>query len=266
VLLAKISTLVGTNCEDNDILFIKVVDEIREKYDRLLTIRPASALNFDSALYAWVENLPHDLYRKACKTRYFSPHKFTFHRVLKECEEYVGLLESQSRYAGRRSKGRDNSQKTSSKTKMVNAVGATEAAQELSLSEDQDLIMIQPSESETQDNQGHVIAAAAVEKPQQGNRYGRYGRQFVTYHSCNLCLVNDHKTIDCKVEFTNDKLRAVVKERRICLACGGVGHWAKRCPIVLLIGESTILCKEDSCGKEPHCSKFCCLMSSRIGG
>ena len=42
-----------------------------------------------------MKNLPDSLYEEVSIIRYKTPHRFTFCNILKECESYVGLRESQ---------------------------------------------------------------------------------------------------------------------------------------------------------------------------
>ena len=84
-----------------------------------------------------------------------------------------------------------------------------------------------------------------------------------TYYKCNLCQTQNHKTLDCPINYDVKCLKKLVQERHICLLCGCVEHLAKRCPIVTWLEDLSLVCKLSSCEPKPHASRFCALFSNK---
>ena len=223
LLEAKVNELVHVDCSNNENLFAKIVSQIREKYDRILSIEPIAVLRLDTNLYTWPNFMPQQMYNRYIRLKMKNKvhTKLSFTGILKECEDYCAQIDYESLcFKGRRKQ----------QSRQVHST-----------------IEFNPAISDPEQIDGMVNYTSNSSKPYQAP----------TRYSCNLCQTNDHKTAECTAEFSPKELAEMIYKYKLCKLCGTIGHFARYCPILQLTPDSSFICKDITCGSIPHSKRFC---------
>ena len=288
ILIAQIEDSLNPNISSDSVKFAAMVAEVRGKLDRIFHLDPVEALALNGCLPKMMSCLPRKPYEAACLLRLNKPRKYNFSTVLRLAEDHVRLLESQrvgpenrvrsESHSSRDSvrEHRDGDRRSHSyKSPSRSHVNST-SADVVPVGEQSDVsvnLTFSDNDTASQKPSKFVNRSRTPEKSRQikdrseyrGRSLSRSRTRLPTF-KCNLCKLDDHDTINCKRTFTEAELQALVSDRFICLACGGLNHKSSRCSVALLCPNADFLCSgvESKCKSIPHSKRFCAVVKENI--
>lgn len=288
ILLTQIEELV-TVPYTNNAMFISMVRQVRDKFDRLLRVDGLSIVGVNNYILGmFLRAMPSWLFRKASKIKREDPREWNFNSVLKLAEKSVLEIEDQNwllkgpgslKYQGGpgRHRGRD--------IHTLTTEGQEDNYEKEDYSDDYESEEV----SDTATHQLHGThrgrgsdrgfsnsaggrgisrgagrGAGRLSASQDSQGRGRLSRSDMKnpYAKCMVCDCEDHLTVECPVTPTMDpgKLKALTEARKICVLCGRPGHRSLFCPyhtVRMASVSDSIACKSEGCSPTPHTKVFC---------
>ena len=231
VLMSNLMEIIHGYRKEDSSKFPRMIHRLREKYDRLMSLNPMYVLQLDAAVYDLTDKLPDYFGRKIKRSRQEDPDNYTFTKVLQKCEKEASIMEGEEELSRIKNSSYHD-------RKRIN---------HMSLGEDHSRYSQRMGDQFSDEGEVDVSVEAGI------NALAK--RQF---YDCNFCGTNDHTTLTCTRQFTNETKAKLIKERRICLVCGSTGHWGRVCNIVKVYGRRAEgLCGDQECGTEVHMKQFC---------
>ena len=266
--------------------FIDSLRGIREKFDKLVRIDPASINSCNKHyLDELLKAMPKYLGTRIVRENRKKGKKMTFSYVLKEAEDEVGCMRETDRRLGPANNwGKSKGRVTVPLGRGANVNSAATDGQ------DEESREVGDDEGEEEDN----VPSASVNSMQGGGRGRGAGSGVVgrgrglssrggtagasnrhesggshiqipplknSYPECRFCDANGHKTLDCPVIPTMEPqyLREMIRVRRICALCGGRNHVSTFCSLIMLLEKVPWHCKKPECLPTPHAVALCCV-------
>ena len=290
ILLTQIEELVAVPYTNNA-MFISMVRQLRDKFDRLLRVDGLSVVGVNNYILGmFLRAMPSWLFRKASKIKREDPREWNFNSVLKLVEKSVLEIEDQNwllkgpgslKYQGGpgRHRGRDlHSLITKDQEEDCEEEDYEDEYEDEEVSDVATHQLHGADRGRGRDrgfsnstggrgiSRGAGRGAGRPPASQDSQVRGKFSRSDMRnpYAKCMVCDCEDHLTVECPITPTldPDKLKALTETRKICVLCGRPGHRSFFCPyhtVCMASVSDSIACKSEGCSSTPHTKVLCTI-------